>query len=224
VTASVYVIGGAGTGKSTFMAALLGPRAAALGPLEDLHAKPNTKSLVTLRGHRLGTDGMYLGCMRDEYPGTDGLDRASSPVGKEWLEQGGLRGIAWLVGEGATLATRPFMHALAEHSSLLLIHLFADDFVKDLRFVERGSSQADSFVTATATRSRNLALEMATVRARVWDVDSADPEEWTQALDVATDHLGKLFQESWSGRGNDSKRSEQDAVRGWAQDQAQRLF
>ena len=196
-TNAVYVIGGAGTGKSTFMAALLGHRKAALGPLEDLHVKPNKKALVTLRGHRSGDGrGLYLGCMRDEFPGTDGLDRASSPTGVEWLEIGGHEQFAWIVGEGATLATRPFLYALADHTNLLVFHLVADEFVKDLRFTERGSNQQESFVTATATRSANLSSDLAKRGCTGWDVDTADPHQWNSALDTAREHLGKLFQES----------------------------
>lgn len=195
-TNAVYIIGGAGTGKSTFMAALLGPRKASLGPLEDLHAKANKKALVTLRGHYCGASGLYLGCMRDEFPGTDGLDRASSPTGVDWLESGGLRGLSWMVGEGATLATRPFLYALHEHTNLLVVHLVSDDFVKDLRFAQRGSSQQESFVTATATRSANLSNDLSRRGGRIWRVDSAYRDEWDQALEVASDYLGEEFQRS----------------------------
>jgi hypothetical protein len=183
MTPSVYIIGGAGTGKSTFMGDLLeivaGRR---LGPLVDLHAKANPKNVVTLRGHETEDGGLYLGCWRPSFPGTDGLDRASSPVGEEWLDQGGADGYSYLIGEGATLATRRFLTALNVNTDLLLVHLYADDFIKDLRFAERGSDQAWSFVMGTATRSANLLADMKKAGVRTLSVDSAENTEWANAL------------------------------------------
>lgn len=186
MTRSVYIIGGAGTGKSTFTAQLL--QGMEFGPLEDLHALRNAKALVTLRGHRLADGGMYLGCMRDEFPGTDGLDRASSPTGEAWLRDAEELP-EWIVSEGSTLATRRFILALHEYTDLLLVHLRADEFIKELRFLERGSNQADSFVTATATRAQNLLNDMDKVGIPSIDVDSADECDWDQALQIVRDHI-----------------------------------
>ena len=188
MTRSVYIIGGAGTGKSTFMAALLDGHD--LEPIRDLHSKPNKKNVVVLRGHHVdGGEGLYLGRWRESFPGTDGLDRATSPCGAEWLEMGGALSYGFILGEGATLATRPFIRALAEHTDLLLVHLYAEDFVKELRFAERGSTQPDSFVTATATRALNLWSEMKAAGVSDLDVDSADPQRWGYALNRARKHL-----------------------------------
>ena len=74
MTQAVYIIGGAGTGKSTVTQALLDLLDRPLGPLEDLYSKANSRgTVITLRGHQMGEDGLYLGCMRDSFPGTDGL-------------------------------------------------------------------------------------------------------------------------------------------------------
>lgn len=187
---SVYIVGGAGTGKSTFTGQLLHCIGEELGPLQDLHSKPNSRgTMITLRGHRIGGDGLYLGCMRDSFPGTDGLDRVSYIPGEEWLELGHHKEFGFVVGEGATLAVRRFITKMHEHTDLLLVHLAAEDFVKELRFLERGSNQDPKFVLATETRSRNLLEDMAKAGVACWDVDTADPAEWQQALDVTLNHL-----------------------------------
>lgn len=188
MTRSVYIIGGAGTGKSTFTSALLDLSNRSMGPLEDLHSKANSRgTMITIRGHQVGTDGVYLGCMRDAFPGTDGLDRVSFIPGEEWLQTANLP--PWILAEGATLAARRFIRVLHETTDLLLVHLFADDFVKELRFLQRGSKQDPKFIEASTTRSTNLANDMAKEGVKVWDVDSADREEWEQALDVCVSHL-----------------------------------
>lgn len=186
---SLYVVGGAGTGKSTFMARLLESLGAEMGPLTDLHAKPNKKNVVTLRGHDLSDGGLYIGCMRDSFPGTDGLDRASSVTAEEWLDLGMHDGLKYIVAEGATLATRRFISALDRHTNLLLVHLHADDFVKELRFAERGSAQADSFVKQTATRSLNLWAEYKAQGVATLDCDTADPNRWAYTLGASLEHL-----------------------------------
>ena len=187
MTRSVYIIGGAGTGKSTFTAELL--KGHAWGPLEDLYALRNRKALVTLRGHRLSVDGLYLGVHRDSFPGSDGLDRASSPTAVAWLAAGNLP--SWIIGEGATLATRPFLTALAGCTDLLILHLTVDPFIADLRFAARGSNQNPGFVENTVTRSANLANHLRDV-AEVVTVDTGDEEQWAAALSAVRRHLGRV--------------------------------
>lgn len=192
MTRSVYIIGGAGTGKSTFMAQLIDRTSATMGPLRDLHQKPNSRgTVITLRGHALSNgqfgEGIYLGVMRDSFPGTDGLDRVSCVPGEAWLLAGDLPD--FILAEGATLATRGFMDTLREQTDLLVIHLVADDFVKELRFEERGSNQDDKFVLATETRSMNLAVALTKDKADVITIDSAEPDLWNAALDECVSHL-----------------------------------
>lgn len=189
---SVYIIGGAGSGKSTFTSDLLDATGCQMGPLRELHQKPNRKATVTLRGHgMIGEfgEGLYLGVMRDEFPGSDGLDRASSPVGAEWLEKTIGQEPPVIIGEGATLATRPFLTALHENTDLLLVHLYVDPVIADIRFLQRGSAQPESFVKNTVTRSHNLLLAMNKLGVKCWEVDSGDRAEWAQALQICQDHL-----------------------------------
>lgn len=196
MTQSVYIIGGAGAGKSTFTGQLLNRMGLALSPQLDLHSKPNSRgTVITLRGHlasnapRFGP-GLYLGCMRDSFPGTDGLDRVSYIPGEEWLERGAHEGFDFIIGEGATLAVRRFIRALHMNTELLLLHLVCDEMVKDLRLTGRGSAQADSFVTGTTTRATNLAADMAKEGVDVRGVETSDPDDWEQALAIAVNHLG----------------------------------
>lgn len=189
MTRSVYIVGGAGTGKSTFTQEILDASNRSMGPLEDLHSKPNSRgTMITLRGHTVGLDGMYLGCMRDEFPGTDGLDRVSYIPGEEWLATALLPD--WILAEGATLAARRFIYALDVTTDLLLVHLTTDEMIKEIRLQQRGSGQDEKFIAATATRSSNLALEMAKAGVRVWEADTGDPAEWEQAVEIVCDHLG----------------------------------
>lgn len=192
MTQSVYVIGGAGTGKSTFMDRLLRVTGCQMGPLADLKSKPNSRgTVITLRGHGLigePGEGVYLGCMRDSFPGTDGLDRVSYIPGEAWLEEESLPD--FIVAEGATLAARRFIRVLHQTTSLLLILLETDDVVKDLRMHQRGSDQDPSFVKATATRSYNLAHDMDKEGVSVWTVeDTSCRAEWEQAIAICRDHL-----------------------------------
>jgi GTPase SAR1 family protein len=191
MTQSVYIIGGAGSGKSTFMNQLLDGFVMTHGPLIDLHSKRNAKALVTLRGHRMngfaGERGIYLGHLRDSFPGTDGLDRASSPTGAEWLENGPLPD--FIIAEGATLATRPFLTALAQRTSLLLVHLWADEMITELRFFERGSGQDPKFVANTVTRSRNLHNYLESQNVPCLSVDTGDTAAWNLALAACFTHL-----------------------------------
>lgn len=188
MTQSVYLIGGAGSGKSTFMDQLLARLDLPMGPLVDLASRPNARGVkITLRGHYLGEEGVYVGCMRESFPGTDGLDRASSIAGELWLEQAHLPD--FIVSEGNTMATRRFISALHKHTSLLLVHLQADDFVKELRFLQRGSTQAEQFVRQTATRAANLLDDMRRAGVDDMSIDTAYPKDWDWALQACWVHL-----------------------------------
>lgn len=185
---AVYLVGGAGTGKSTFTQQVLNEMGAELGPLEDLDSERNAKALVTLRGHRTSDGGLYLGVMRDSFPGTDGLDRASSPVGEKWLRAGEDRP-RYLLGEGATLATQRFLTALFECTDLLLVHLVCPPDEVQRRFAERGSDQNPNFVKTTVTRSANRAAEISAMGGTVLTVQTDHDLSWDIAVDLVVDHL-----------------------------------
>lgn len=189
---SVYIVGGAGVGKSTFTAELLERlEALPLGPLRDLHAKPNAKVTVTLRGHETQGGGIYLGKMRDSFPGTDGLDRASSPTGEEWLDRFMHLEHSYIIGEGATLATERFLSALQRRTNLLLVHLVCDPEVKSQRLAERGSGQKETFVLGTATRSANVTRKLDALGAEVLEVQTDSELDWEIALDLCQMQLNR---------------------------------
>lgn len=188
---SVYIIGGAGTGKSTFTQQLLEDvEAFPMGELEDLHGKPNARgTIVTLRGHRTQGAGMYLGKMRDSFPGTDGLDRASSPTGEEWLDRFYHLDLAYIIGEGATLATDRFLNAIQRRTRLLLVHLVCDPEVRADRLATRGAGQDAKFITATATRSANSAARLRAEGAEVLGIETSSEADWEIGLDICRAHL-----------------------------------
>lgn len=191
MTRSLYILGAAGTGKSTFMSELLIRMNAELGPLEDLHSKPNARgNLVTLRGHRVDTDfasGLYLGVMREQFPGSDGLDRASSPTGEEWLEFGDVP--PFIIAEGATLATRRFLYGLHAHTDLRVLAFRCDPVVHDLRLLSRGAGQVSSFVRSTVTKTENLVADLQKIGTNVQWVESDDASSWDDALNAALTHM-----------------------------------
>lgn len=183
---SVYIIGGAGTGKSTFMANLLTTLDVAMGPCEVFHRRAKTNGVMDpISGHWLGSQagrGLYIGRMRDSFPGTDGLSRSCSPVAIEWLETQQLP--AFIIGEGATLATQGFLSVLSARTELMVVHLRAHPEEVRRRLLERGSNQPESFVRATATRSANLAAKFGAL-----DVDTTISLVWEMALDLSASWL-----------------------------------
>lgn len=175
---AIYIIGGAGSGKSTLTQWFLEHIEVRLQPLTDLHVKPNKKNDVTLRGQHFSSTagpGLYLGLMRDKHPGTDGLDRASTPTAVEWLEIGDLLGeLPAIVAEGATLSTKGFFQKLAETHDLLVIHLVVGDEERQRRFDKRGTNQKENFVKTTITRSQNMAEFAAENGAEVLTGDTSE--------------------------------------------------
>lgn len=180
-------MGSMGSGKSTFTAELLRRLGAELGPLTELEEGRNARgSRIRLRGHLAG-DLVYLGKMRERHPGQDGLDRASPSLVRPWLARG--PGVSMIVTEGEMFATRDCMGAFAEYTDLLVIHLYAEEWLLDLRFIQRGTNQSWSAVRRTVTRAEN-ALAMHTEREGAHRrVDSGAPSEWDSAIEAVLDHL-----------------------------------
>lgn len=196
VTKALYLLGGAGTGKSTFMAQLLDDMGYTHGPLEDIHATIGGHGrAVTLRGHPIrnqDSQGLYLGVLRDgPFPGTDALERVSHGPATAWLRSCVLPEV--IVGEGATLAVRPFMCALHETTDLQVLAFHCDPWVHELRLLERGTGQAESFVTSSITRTNNLAKLLEAQGGKVHWVDSGDHRAWQAALELAGSHLQQFI-------------------------------
>jgi len=175
---AIYIVGGAGSGKSTLMGWFLEHIQAELQPLTDMHVKRNKRFRVTLRGQAFDSavgPGVYLGLMRDKHPGTDGLDRASTPTAVEWLEVGDLLGeLPAIVAEGATLSTKAFFQKLAETHDLLVVHLVVSEEERQRRFDQRGTTQKDLFVKSTISRGRNMAEFASGLGAEVLTGDTSE--------------------------------------------------
>jgi gluconate kinase len=187
---SAYIIGGAGTGKSTMAARVMEALGREAGPHEDWYTVQNKAGRdEVLRGHRLGLDGAYLGRLREQFPGTDGLSRSTVIAGEAWLLDDSTWHPDWLLGEGATFATVGFLDTLQRASDMLLVHLLAAPATIALRCSERGSNQAETFLRGTVTRSTNSADRLAADGARVLTVDTDDPVAVDLASDIIVAHL-----------------------------------
>lgn len=143
MTRAVYVIGPPGVGKTRGLASaimLAGYRTGERWARLDLDRWP------LLRGHRLYRTGepvgWVLGVARAEFSGTDGLSMAVHPDAVEWATQADLPDV--VVGEGQRLATRSFLHALHEHSHLIVFYLIALPGVLDVRRRQRGRGMQDA--------------------------------------------------------------------------------
>jgi ribose 1,5-bisphosphokinase PhnN len=195
MTQSVYVIGGAGSGKSTFTRHLLDRTGAATGPCEVFHRRRKTDGVMDpISGHWLYPyddtcpTGLYIGRLRESFPGTDGLSRSCTPVGVEWLETAELPD--YILAEGATLATEGFLSALAARTELMVVHLMADPDEVRRRMLKRGSNQKESFIKSTVTRSANTSDRMFRSGAVVLDIDSGQIDAWNWAAEEAISWMG----------------------------------
>lgn len=138
---AVYLLGAPGVGKSTLMAHLL----------KNVTLGPETPILNTLRGHFF-ENGVYVGKMREAFPGTDGLAMSVARYAEEWA--------AWasdgiIVGEGARLGYPRFLETLKTARDLTLIHLHATQTELAHRRDMRGSTQNEQWMRGAETRARN---------------------------------------------------------------------
>ena len=196
MTRSVYIIGGAGVGKSTFMDALVAELGAEFAPYAPLYSgvEASTGRSRTLRGHLLDLPGepgagVYVGNHREWFPGTDGLDLVISPTAAEWLRAGVLP--RFLVSEGAVLSTPRFQDALREETDMLLVHLIAPGSVIRQRVEERGTADRHNaeFLQRTRTRAENTLQAHTKAGGRSVTVDTSEPMCWDSALDICADWL-----------------------------------
>jgi GTPase SAR1 family protein len=173
VTASLYLLGAPGVGKSTVMKALL----------SDWDAEERPERIEgQLRGHVLSRGryetwmtGLYLGILREEFPGTDGLGMAVMPDALRWVLTRELPDV--ILGEGARLGTTKFLTALSCWTRLTVVLLDAPDDVLDARRRERGSDQDPTWLQGAATRARNAAAGAEAAGVQVVRVDASAPLE-----------------------------------------------
>ena len=193
---SVYVIGGAGSGKSTFAADVLTHLGVDPGETVELYRGPGGGKDAfrqrRIRGHLLkaggDTRGTYVGVLRPEFPGTDGLDKVILPVAVRWVTNEPIPG-SYLLAEGLRLGNVEFLSTLAAQSELHVFHLTVDPIVADLRYAARKSTQPDQFIHASRTRAAKLAVDLRAAGIRVEDYDTTDLTHWDERTQRAARYL-----------------------------------
>lgn len=144
----LYVCGAPGVGKSTAMRLLREP-----WDTEVMRHEPVPH--VRLRQRVTGQiHGVELGVPRDNFPGTDALSMAISPYALAFLSSAYY---PFAMGEGARLATRPFLGGLAQQGvRVTLVYLKADPEVLEERWRQRGAKQNPSWRKGAATRAAGI--------------------------------------------------------------------
>lgn len=144
----LYICGAPGVGKSTVARLLRQPWDCELMSTAPV---PHVRLRNPLTGR---TEGLELGVPRPEFPGTDALSMSISPRALSFLSSSYA---PFAMGEGARLATRPFLGTLAAQGvPVTLVRLVADPEVLDERWRLRGAKQSPSWRKGAETRARRL--------------------------------------------------------------------
>jgi GTPase SAR1 family protein len=165
---AVYIIGGSGVGKSTLMGELL------QGWVPGEYVRLTQREMF---GHWLAHtvlgDGVYLGKLRPEFPGTDALSLSVNPHAVTWVtEQMEAARLSWVFGEGTRLGNIRFLSALAGHARLTVVHLTLDPEIARLRRSERGGKQmTDQFVKITSSSAESAAQACREAGIQVLELD-----------------------------------------------------
>lgn len=143
----LYIVGAPGVGKSSVARALRTP-----WDQEVLRHDPVPHTL--LRHPASGTaHGLELGVPRENFPGTDALSMSIGPHATAFLRDK-CGPFAFALGEGARLATRPFLGTLATAGvRVTLVHLRADPELLEERWRARGAKQNPSWRKGAETRA-----------------------------------------------------------------------
>lgn len=162
---SVYLVGPPGSGKSTLTDSILEGMGVDLGPVRDLRVGYiKRRKLSALRSATIGQPllrdgeelGVYLGARREQFPGTDAINKNNQRVAVEWALNGAAERV---LGEGLRLGNKGFIGALALETDLLLIHLDApDEVLLERRAGRDGDKITGTFAKTARTRAENLTV------------------------------------------------------------------
>lgn len=163
----MYLLGGAGVGKSSVMSLLM----------EGWVAGPYTRwTEREMFGHSLvkGDElGAYLGRLRPDYPGTDSLCLSVAPQALLWLEAVPLLGLSMIFGEGWRLGHRSFLLKLSRVTSLTVVLLTATDQAAEERRAHRGGKTlAPTFCASAASRAANTYVVCRSEGVHTYTVDT----------------------------------------------------
>jgi broad-specificity NMP kinase len=178
MTYGIYLLGAPGVGKSTVMRYLMKDWT----PMQYMRLTERE-----MFGHYLesseGHLGVYLGRLREQFPGTDALSMSVQPQALKWVEN--MPGLSMVFGEGSRLGNATFLSALADKIDLAVTLLTCDEEVLrerrasrpdggDWKTGRKTAEQAENWAKGQATRAANAAEALRDMGYNVMEMDTTD--------------------------------------------------
>lgn len=187
---AVYVIGGSGTGKSTFVEEALGAEAEFSPQYQVALGYDSAQRKAPLVGHRVRTsrgEVTYLGVHRDQYPGLDGVSRLAYLGFNAWAVAGLDKAV---IAEGRVLLNKRTLSLFNTAADLLVVHLVPAPEVQAAWLEARGYAPEPAKVREATTRAANMARYVEEEEGGdVLRLDTADSDERTAAILAVRSHL-----------------------------------